>query len=318
MVLEISMFNSHDFNHFHFLDKTKSKISKHYETIVDFSLFMKQLINQLHNFKELNCKLFLDNKIIFENTNHNDSTIYVFYIFSENFNFIPIHLNHSQLNIVHYTFNFNKNSIQYIIDLNNQQYLNYSHNFLDELLIIDYQYNITNHVNCYFYQNMRNHQLKNKFLFNLTEKSNLQTNYLSHITKKQFHDDSIEINHANESVSNIIYHSISDGILNCQVNSVINKTSNNCETHQKLKHLALSNTAIINAKPNLMISNPNTIASHGNSIGNIDASTLFYLRQKGLNKDQAIAIIITSLKNQFFENFSNNFNTSIFMKWTQS
>jgi Fe-S cluster assembly protein SufD len=82
--------------------------------------------------------------------------------------------------------------------------------------------------------------------------------------------------------------------------------------------LALSNTAIINAKPNLMISNPNTIASHGNSIGNIDASTLFYLRQKGLNKDQAIAIIITSLKNQFFEIFSNNFNTSIFMKWTQS
>ena len=43
------MFNPHDFNHFHFLDKTKSKISKHYETIVDFSLFMKQLINQLHN-----------------------------------------------------------------------------------------------------------------------------------------------------------------------------------------------------------------------------------------------------------------------------
>ena len=65
--------------------------------------------------------------------------------------------------------------------------------------------------------------------------------------------------------------------------------------------MALSNTAIINAKPNLMISNPNTIASHGNSIGNIDASTLFYLRQKGLNKDQAIALIITSLKNQFFD-----------------
>ncbi len=64
-------------------------------------------------------------------------------------------------------------------------------------------------------------------------------------------------------------------------------------TDAEMRHdaLILSDTAQVQAKPALEIYADDVACAHGNTIGALDANTLFYMRQRGLPEAQARAIL---------------------------
>jgi Fe-S cluster assembly protein SufD len=72
----------------------------------------------------------------------------------------------------------------------------------------------------------------------------------------------------------------------------IPKNSNNSVGHQNIKGIILDETSQIITSPNLQIQNNNINCSHSASITQIDEKHLFYLNTRGLNKKEALNIII--------------------------
>lgn len=76
-----------------------------------------------------------------------------------------------------------------------------------------------------------------------------------------------------------------DGIVKVHVNAV------QTVAHQENRNLLLSNDAGVHTKPHLEIENDDVKCSHGATIGSLDEKQLFYLRARGIDKDQARAIL---------------------------
>lgn len=66
------------------------------------------------------------------------------------------------------------------------------------------------------------------------------------------------------------------------------------QTDAVMRHdaLMLSDTAKINAKPELEIYADDVLCEHGNTIGQLDEQAMFYMRQRGIPKAQARALLI--------------------------
>ncbi len=221
---------------------------------------------------------------------------------NENIYFINISSN----NLIHnHSFEFFDNAIfiqediseqksQTFIELNflgKNEYYYLNHNNHEQLFYNNINLFITNELKSFFIKNKNKQIQKNKVIYNLSPKSNLTHYSFSDIGIRQIQDDSIEVFHSEQSKSFIEYHSLNSGKISTQINSVIGEQSENAETIQKISHIVLNEKSITNSKPNLMISNPNVVASHGNSIGNFSENDLFYLAQRGLNKEQSIKIL---------------------------
>jgi Fe-S cluster assembly protein SufD len=63
------------------------------------------------------------------------------------------------------------------------------------------------------------------------------------------------------------------------------------DAHQTNQNLQLSPEAVVNTKPQLEIYNDDVQCSHGATIGQLDAQALFYLRSRGLDRDEARALL---------------------------
>ena len=63
-------------------------------------------------------------------------------------------------------------------------------------------------------------------------------------------------------------------------------------SRQENRNLLLSETAIIDSKPNLEIHNDDVKCSHGSTIGQIDAESLFYLRSRGIAEEEARNLLV--------------------------
>lgn len=141
-------------------------------------------------------------------------------------------------------------------------------------------------IQCYLYQNS---VFDYKALFKLQQ--------------HQLRDDTIEVIHKeSDSISKMDYISINRGMAVSQVNSVIEKEAINCSTHQNIKHILVDEKSKSFSKPNLIIHNPNVIATHGNNMGTIPKEYIFYLQQRGFTEEQAITTIIDSIINNFCNN----------------
>lgn len=66
------------------------------------------------------------------------------------------------------------------------------------------------------------------------------------------------------------------------------------QTDAVMRHdaLMLSDTAKINAKPELEIYADDVLCEHGNTMGQLDEQAMFYMRQRGIPKAQARALLI--------------------------
>jgi Fe-S cluster assembly protein SufD len=63
-------------------------------------------------------------------------------------------------------------------------------------------------------------------------------------------------------------------------------------SRQTNRNLLLSETAIVDSKPNLEIHNNDVKCNHGSTIGQIDEEALFYLRSRGLDEAEARGLLV--------------------------
>ncbi len=118
-------------------------------------------------------------------------------------------------------------------------------------------------------------------------------------------DHHVQINHqASHGTSTMLYKGIVDkkskAIFNGKV-WVGQKARKIC-AHQANHNLMLSDSAEVNAKPELEIYADDVKCAHGVTIGKINEQSLFYLQSRGIPKTQALKIVM----NAFFSDMLNH------------
>ena len=86
---------------------------------------------------------------------------------------------------------------------------------------------------------------------------------------------------------------------------VVSKDAQKTDAFQFNQNLLLSENAEVNIKPELEIYADDVKCSHGATTGELDEQMLFYLRSRGLNKEEAKKILIEGFVNELFENVAN-------------
>jgi Fe-S cluster assembly protein SufD len=86
-----------------------------------------------------------------------------------------------------------------------------------------------------------------------------------------------------------------DGRIIVRANAV--KTS----SRQENRNLLLSESAIVDSKPNLEIHNDDVKCSHGSTIGQIDAESLFYLRSRGIAEEEARNLLVYAFASEIVD-----------------
>jgi len=108
-------------------------------------------------------------------------------------------------------------------------------------------------------------------------------------------DNHTTINHAQPHCNS---HELYKGILADQAHGVFNGKimvaidAQKTDAKQTNKALLLSEDAQINTKPELEIFADDVRCTHGATIGQLDAESLFYLRSRGLSSEQARDVLI--------------------------
>jgi Fe-S cluster assembly protein SufD len=72
-------------------------------------------------------------------------------------------------------------------------------------------------------------------------------------------------------------------------------------SRQTNRNLLLSETAIVDSKPNLEIHNNDVKCNHGSTIGQIDEEQLFYLRSRGLDEAEARSLLIFAFASEIVD-----------------
>ncbi|MEQ8705450.1 MAG: Fe-S cluster assembly protein SufD [Phaeodactylibacter sp.] len=126
--------------------------------------------------------------------------------------------------------------------------------------------------------------------------SNLTTNYYGvyfgkeqqHIDNHTFIDHAVPHCQSNELYKGIVTDS-ARGVFNGKV--MVRKDAQKTNAFQQSSSLVLSNKAEMDSKPQLEIFADDVKCSHGATIGQLDESSVFYLRSRGLNDHQARAML---------------------------
>lgn len=109
----------------------------------------------------------------------------------------------------------------------------------------------------------------------------------------------INVNHNNIStISNVINHGVvrNDSKLVFEVNSSVEKGNKKSVLNQESKIIVMSkNNSII--KPNLYIDEYDVDARHAATIGRFNSEDIFYLMTKGIDKKEAIELLISGFLN---------------------
>jgi Fe-S cluster assembly protein SufD len=77
-------------------------------------------------------------------------------------------------------------------------------------------------------------------------------------------------------------------------NTLVSKKAQKTEGYQLSKGILLTDNCSFFSKPELRIYADDVKCSHGSTIGPVDESALYYLRSRGVNKNQAMKMIISS------------------------
>lgn len=93
----------------------------------------------------------------------------------------------------------------------------------------------------------------------------------------------------NNNISEVLIKGIAKGTVKLNIDGDIKASTSDNELNESVKVLTRGGRVI--CSPILHVSTKNVIANHGNSISNIDASTLFYLMSKGISEDRATKLI---------------------------
>jgi Fe-S cluster assembly protein SufD len=92
-------------------------------------------------------------------------------------------------------------------------------------------------------------------------------------------------------------HQLYKGILGGKAKAVFNgriivdQNSQKTDAKQSNRNLLLSDDAVVNSNPQLEIFADDVRCTHGSTIGQLDEEALFYLRSRGIGRDQAIQVL---------------------------
>jgi Fe-S cluster assembly protein SufD len=119
-------------------------------------------------------------------------------------------------------------------------------------------------------------------------------------TGSQHVDNHTTIDHAKPHCSSReLYKGIldghSEGVFNGKI--VVRKDAQKTDSKQSNKNLLLAEDCVINTKPQLEIYADDVKCTHGATIGQIDAESIFYLRSRGIGQEEARAMLTLAFAN---------------------
>jgi Fe-S cluster assembly protein SufD len=97
------------------------------------------------------------------------------------------------------------------------------------------------------------------------------------------------------------------GVLNDKSHAVFNgkvfvrKDAQKTNAYQSNKNILLSKDSLVDTKPQLEIFADDVKCSHGATVGQLEEEALFYLRARGISKDNARSILIRAFANDIFD-----------------
>jgi Fe-S cluster assembly protein SufD len=93
------------------------------------------------------------------------------------------------------------------------------------------------------------------------------------------------------------------GVFNGKV--IVHPSAQKTQSRQINKNLLLSKTAEMNTKPELEIYADDVQCAHGATVGQIDEEALFYLRSRGLDEEQATALLTQAFCNDILDHIQH-------------
>jgi Fe-S cluster assembly protein SufD len=129
----------------------------------------------------------------------------------------------------------------------------------------------------------------------LSEGTEATINGLYIVNGTQHIDNHTELDHAKPHGTS---HELYKGILDDKASAVFNgrimvrKDAQKTDSKQTNKNLVLSDEAVIDTKPELQIFADDVRCTHGATIGQLDAESMFYLQSRGIGKRQARSLLI--------------------------
>lgn len=113
--------------------------------------------------------------------------------------------------------------------------------------------------------------------------------------RKQHIDNHVFVDHASPGCTS---RETFKGILDEQAHGIFNghvlvrQEAAGTDARQSNRNILLTDTARVNSKPFLEIYNDDVKCSHGSTTGQLDADSLFYLRQRGIGEDTARMLLM--------------------------
>ena len=136
------------------------------------------------------------------------------------------------------------------------------------------------------------------------ENAQCNINSLTLSKNNQHIDNNIIVNHnspqthSTQFVKSILFDT-STGVFNGR--TVVHENAQKITAHQTNKNLLLSKKANMNSNPQLEIYADDVKCSHGSTTGQIDEDALFYLRSRGINKQDAMELMVTGFANEVLD-----------------
>ena len=136
------------------------------------------------------------------------------------------------------------------------------------------------------------------------ENAQCNINSLTLSKNNQHIDNNIIVNHnshqthSTQFVKSILFDT-STGVFNGR--TVVHENAQKITAHQTNKNLLLSKKANINSNPQLEIYADDVKCSHGSTTGQVDEDALFYLRSRGINKQDAMELMVTGFANEVLD-----------------
>jgi len=140
------------------------------------------------------------------------------------------------------------------------------------------------------------------------ENAQCNINSLTLSKNNQHIDNNIIVNHnsaqthSSQFVKSILFDT-STGVFNGR--TVVHENAQKITAQQTNKNILLSKKAKMNANPQLEIYADDVKCSHGSTTGQIDEDALFYLQSRGINKQDAIKLMITGFANEVLDKISH-------------
>lgn len=160
---------------------------------------------------------------------------------------------------------------------------------------IDYDLEINLDNNSHLIINSLNNDVSNNTVINLLDNSTVEYNYS--IVCENDSLNKVIVNHLNSNSKSIICNNginLSNNKLFFEIDGVIGKSINNCETSQynKIINFKNGNSKII---PNLIIDNNDVVANHSAYIGSFSDDDIFYIKSRGINEIDMYKLLYRSL-----------------------